>query len=136
MRKSTKILGAVSIAGVLAAGGAAFTATGITTSGRAAAATQFIGGTVSQNVTEGVYLSNIAYNTDLPGVVLASIDLTFISGTAEGLVPLVTITATGSPSVACTAVSAGASHCDADGAGTDLTAQAFTHIVISLPTTP
>jgi hypothetical protein len=56
MRKSTKFLGALAVAGLLAAGGSAFTSTGVTNN---AGATQFVGGTISQNVT-GATLSSLS----------------------------------------------------------------------------
>jgi len=57
MRKSTKFFGALAVAGLLAAGGSAFTGTGVTNN---AGATKFIGGTVTQSVS-GATLSTIGY---------------------------------------------------------------------------
>jgi hypothetical protein len=65
MRKSTRILGAVAVAGLIAAGSAAFTGSGILQSGTAAPTSGFAGGTVSQTVT-GANLSDIDY-IPLPG---------------------------------------------------------------------
>jgi hypothetical protein len=59
MRNHTHVLGAITIAGLVAATGAAFTGTGLATSGSAGSA-QFVGGTVSQAVT-GATLTTIAY---------------------------------------------------------------------------
>ncbi len=76
--KSSKIIAAAAIAVLAAAGGTAFTATGVATSGNAAAA-QFVGGTVSQAVT-GATLSDIAYtyadttNKDVDGITLTFAD--------------------------------------------------------------
>jgi hypothetical protein len=54
---SIKLLGAVAVAGLVAAGGTAFTATGLTSSAPAAAV---IGGTIPQTVN-GADLSSVAY---------------------------------------------------------------------------
>ena len=59
MRKSSKIISAAAIAVLAAAGGTAFTATGLDITGQAASA-QFIGGTVTQGVT-GATLKDILY---------------------------------------------------------------------------
>jgi hypothetical protein len=57
MRNPTKVFGAIAVAGLVAAGGSAFTGTGLATN---AGATQFVGGTVSQAVT-GATLASIVY---------------------------------------------------------------------------
>ncbi|MDI3193752.1 hypothetical protein QK290_04190 [Pseudarthrobacter sp. AL07] len=59
MRKSAKIITALSVAGLAVAAGSAFTGTGVTTSGTAASA-QFVGGTVSQAVS-GATLTTVGY---------------------------------------------------------------------------
>jgi hypothetical protein len=138
MRKSTKVLGAISIAGVLAAGGAAFTATGITTSSRAAASSQFIGGTVGQGVESGVNLANIAYATNGPGTVVTGIDLTFVGATADGKTPTLVLTAGAGGTAVCSAVVSSVSKCNSDGVvltGNDLAMTALTNITVSLATT-
>ena len=57
MRKSSKIISAAAIAVLAAAGGTAFTGTGVTNS---AGSTQYVGGTVSQTVN-GATLTNVSY---------------------------------------------------------------------------
>jgi hypothetical protein len=85
MRKSTKLVStaALAFAGLIAASGAAFTGTGVSTSGTAAA-DQFVGGTVSQAVT-GATLTGITYGyldaitkTDVNTITLA------FAATADG----------------------------------------------------
>jgi hypothetical protein len=77
MRKITKIVTAVAFAGMVAAGGAGLTGTGVTdgTTGP-----QFIGGTVSQSVT-GATLSSVVYHfvggDSGPKTNISSIDLSF-----------------------------------------------------------
>lgn len=73
MRSAVQMLGGVAVAGVVAAGSTAFTATGLTNS---AGASQFIGGTVTQTVT-GATLTGVTYSfgdvakTKVRSVVLA-----------------------------------------------------------------
>lgn len=82
MRTNTKFLGALAVAGLVAASGSAFTGTGLATSGTAASA-QFVGGTVSQAVT-GATLTTVAYGfTDTTDTKVSTITLTF-STTADG----------------------------------------------------
>jgi hypothetical protein len=90
MRNPTKVFGAIAVAGLVAAGGSAFTGTGLATTGTAASA-QFVGGTVSQAVT-GATLSDIKYDYAADGTQTAvnKITLTFSSDTAD----LRTVTAT------------------------------------------
>jgi hypothetical protein len=61
MNTITKTLGAFAVAGIVAAGGSAFTAGGITNPVNAASG--FIGGTVTQTST-GATLSNVVYDVD------------------------------------------------------------------------
>ncbi len=84
MRNSTKLFGAVAAAALVAAGGSAFTGTGVTTSGQAATA-QFVGGTVSQSVT-GATLSGIEYAFATGGnnTAIHSVLLTFANADADG----------------------------------------------------
>jgi hypothetical protein len=80
MRKSAKIITALSVAGLAVAAGSAFTGTGVTTSGQASAA-QFVGGKVSQAVS-GAILTNVAYSfadADTKNMV-NGITLTFAEG--------------------------------------------------------
>jgi hypothetical protein len=83
MRKSFKIVVSVAAAGLVAAGGSAFTATGLATSGTAASA-QFVGGTISQAVT-GATLNSIVYGyVDGTHTAVNSIILTFANANADG----------------------------------------------------
>jgi hypothetical protein len=77
MRKITKIITATAFAGLIAAGGAGLTGTGVTD---ATGGTQFIGGTVSQSVT-GATLTGVVYHfvggDTGPKTNVNSIDLSF-----------------------------------------------------------
>ncbi len=89
MRKSSKILIAATFVGMAVAGGAAFTATGVTNT---ADPEVFVGGTVSQSVS-GASLSNVAYTyADASNTAVVSIDLTFATDDAGRTV---TVDATG-----------------------------------------
>jgi hypothetical protein len=90
MRTSTKLIGAVAVAGLVAAGGSAFTATGITNN---AGSTQYIGGTVSQDVT-GATLSSVTYSFgDAPAnTAVHSVALVFADATTDGKTPTVAFT--------------------------------------------
>jgi hypothetical protein len=115
MRKSTKFLGALAVAGLLAAGGSAFTGTGVTNN---AGATQFVGGTISQNVT-GATLSSVVYAFgDAPAnTAVHSVALTFADANSDGKTP--TIAFAGGNAVAFTcdviAVTTHLSTCTTDG---------------------
>ncbi|MFD5276334.1 hypothetical protein ACFWIX_02105 [Pseudarthrobacter sp. NPDC058362] len=105
MRKSAKIVTALSVAGLAVAAGSAFTGTGLTNN---AGESQFVGGTVSQAVS-GATLTNVGYgfyDTDTQNEI-NSIALTFAAG-AEG--KAVTVTTTGG--------SGGTFTCEAIGAAT------------------
>jgi hypothetical protein len=72
-----KILGAVAVAGLVAATGSAFTGTGLSNS---AGAAQFVGGTVSQTVS-GATLTDISYEfSDGTQTAVDGITLTFAAG--------------------------------------------------------
>jgi hypothetical protein len=64
MSVAVKFLGAVAVAGIVAAGGSAFTASGLTST--VDSATQMVGGTVNQNVY-GATLSGIEYGVTAEG---------------------------------------------------------------------
>jgi hypothetical protein len=85
MRKSTKIITAVTFAGLVAAGGAGLTGTGVTD---ATTGTQFIGGTVSQSVTgatlEGVVYHFVGGDTG-PKTNISSIDLSFAGANGKAV---------------------------------------------------
>jgi hypothetical protein len=78
-----KVLGALAVAGVAASGGTAFTGAGLTAGGTAASA-QYIGGTVSQDVT-GATLNTIAYHfADAAKLHMDSTTLTFANAESDG----------------------------------------------------
>jgi hypothetical protein len=106
MRKSYKLLGGLVLVGLLAAGGSAFTATGVTDN---APATQFLGGTVSQTV-QGATLSTIAYSFyDASNTAVTAVTLTFTNAQANGKTAhLVLNPATTNYAMPCDAVIAGA----------------------------
>src|SRR5688572_232841 len=92
MRKSAKILAALSVAGLAVAAGSAFTGTGLATAGQAGSA-QFVGGTVSQSVT-GATLQSLVYgfvdaNTK---TAVNRVTLTFDVTGVLGKVPTVVLT--------------------------------------------
>lgn len=77
-----KLLGAVAVAGLVAAGGTAFTATGVTS---AASATQAVGvGEVTQSVI-GAVVSDVTYTSDTNGVV-DKVTVTFATPLQTGAV--------------------------------------------------
>ena len=130
MRTSTKIVSALAAAGVVAAAGAAFTATGIETSGNADVP-QFIGGTVSQAVT-GATLNDIEYGFvgggSGPKTAISSITLTFTDSNADGMTVAAVPSGGAGSAFTCTAVSGTGSTCTAvDPAGyTGLTLMTIT----------
>jgi len=81
IQKRSKIaIAAVSLAGIVGLGGAAFTGTGVTSN---AGAAQFVGGTVTQTVT-GATLSTIAYGyTDTTNTAVNQVTLTFADANAN-----------------------------------------------------
>jgi hypothetical protein len=84
MRKSFKIMTGLAVAGIAAAGGSAFTATGLATTGNASAA-QFVGGTITQAVNGGT-LNNIQYGyvADGTNTSVNTITLTFANALSDG----------------------------------------------------
>lgn len=107
MHKNAKIVGAVAVAGVVAATGSAFTATGLTNT---AGATQFVGGTVSQGVT-GATLSNVAYTfSGTSNTAVTKIDLTFAAGVDTKAVT-VALTGADNDTFTCTAITSNVSTC-------------------------
>ncbi|MDT4987951.1 MAG: hypothetical protein QOI74_2045 [Micromonosporaceae bacterium] len=76
MRKSTQFIAAAGFAGLVAVGGAAFTGSGLSTSGTAAS-DSFVGGTVSQSI-KGATLTDISYSyVDASNTAIESAALTF-----------------------------------------------------------
>jgi hypothetical protein len=105
MRKSTKFLAAVAFAGLAAAGGSAFTGSGLSTSG-SAAADQFVGGTVSQSVT-GATLSSVAYSyADTSNTAIHSALLTFADANSDGKSVGIVFSGGNAAAFTCTAVEA------------------------------
>lgn len=113
MRKSAKIITALSVAGLAVAAGSAFTGTGVATAGQAASG-QFVGGTVSQSVT-GATLNSIVYGfTDGTKTGVNKVTLTFADATG-GKTPTVALTGGTEATFTCTAIDADTfvSVCDA-----------------------
>jgi hypothetical protein len=76
MRTSAKLLTAAAFVGLVATGGAAFTGSGLSTSGTAAS-DAFVGGTVSQSI-KGATLTDISYSyVDASNTAIAGAALTF-----------------------------------------------------------
>lgn len=95
-----KLIGAVAVVGILAAGGSAFTATGLTST---AGASQFIGGTVSQAVT-GATLNGITYGfTDATNTAVDTVTLTFAAD-AVGKHVAIALAGNGASTSSCTDV--------------------------------
>ena len=103
-KKTRLAIGVVGLSAAvgLAAGGA-FTGTGVTTTGQAAAA-QFVGGAVSQSVT-GATLDSIVYSfTDATKITINSVLLTFTDHLADGKAVTIGFTGGSSTAFTCTAV--------------------------------
>lgn len=117
MRKSFKIAGGIAVAGVLAAGSYAFTATGLATNTDPAV---FLGGTISQTVS-GATLDSIAYGyADGPADTKVSlVTLTFTDNSADGHTVSVVldngVTPTGTITCTSTNVITHVSTCDLSG---------------------
>jgi hypothetical protein len=104
MRKSVKLITALSVAGVAVAAGSAFTGTGVTTAGQAAA-NQFVGGTVNQSVT-GATLNSIEYGfTDGTKTAVNQVTLTFADATG-GKTPTIALSGGTAATFTCTAIDA------------------------------
>jgi hypothetical protein len=92
-----KLLGAVAVAGVIAAGGSAFTGTGVTST---AAASQFVGGTVQQAVT-GATLNDVSYGfSDATNTAINAVTLTFAAD-ALGKTVGIALTGNGASTSSC-----------------------------------
>jgi hypothetical protein len=101
MRSALQLLGGVAVAGVVATGSTAFTATGVTTN---AGAAQFVGGVVSQTVS-GATLSSVGYGfSDATNTSVTSVVLTFVEDVSARTVTVKTTTAgpTVSAAISCT----------------------------------
>jgi hypothetical protein len=114
MRKSAKLITALSVSGLAVVAGSAFTGAGLSTTGQAAD-DQFIGGTVTQDVT-GATLNSLVYGfTDGTKTAVNKVTLTFAPG-AAGKVPVVVLTGDDpSATFTCSAIDAATnvSVCDA-----------------------
>lgn len=84
---SKKILGAVAVAGLVATGGSAFTAGGLS----GAPSTMFVGGSVDQTIT-GAVISSVVYDVDEAANKITSVTLTFTGATTDGKTPTITFT--------------------------------------------
>lgn len=100
LSKRAKVVAGVSaLLGVVVAGSAAFTATGVYDN---AGPSQFVGGTVTQTVSGGTALSSIVYSyaDNTPGAggsidtEINEVTLTFGDNIAEGLTPTIAFTGT------------------------------------------
>jgi hypothetical protein len=126
MRKSAKIITALSVAGLAVAAGSAFTGSGLTNS---AGSTQHVGGTVSQGIT-GATLANVVYTfSDAPtNRVIGSAQLTFAADSV-GKAVAISFTAASGDAYTCTAVAAITFTSDCTTVGvlaTDVTSAAIT----------
>lgn len=102
MQYNRKLFGAVLAVGVLAATGSAFTATGLTNN---AGANQFVGGTISQDVT-GATLSSVTYAFgDAPAnTAVHSVALVFADEITVGKTPTVALTGGNAVAFTCDAI--------------------------------
>lgn len=133
MRKSAKIITALSVAGLAVAAGSAFTGAGLSTTGQASS-TQFVGGQVSQNVT-GATLTNLQYGfTDGTKTAVNQVTLTFADATG-GKTPTLSLTGGGTATFTCDAIvlngAAFESVCDPDVADTTKTAVTSASVTVS-----
>lgn len=104
MRKSAKVITALSVTGLAVVAGSAFTGAGLSTAGQASSA-QFVGGTVSQNV-DGATLTSVVYGfTDGTKTAVDEVTLTFTDA-AGGRTPDVTLAGGTVADFTCTAIDA------------------------------
>ena len=119
MRKSTKFLGALAVAGLVAAGGSAFTSSGLKNN---AGPSSFAGGSITQSIS-GATLENIAYTyTNATNTAVLSVALTFTDNPAiYGKIVTASLPGgTGTALAACSALGAAAAltvTCASDAAG-------------------
>jgi hypothetical protein len=97
-----KFFAALAVAGVVAAGGSAFTGGGIGSN----PADQFVGGNVAQNVV-GTTVTGVAYDTDEAANTITSVTLTFGNELVDGKTPTLDFTGTGDQPYTCAAVAVG-----------------------------
>lgn len=112
MRKSAKIITALSVTGLAVVAGSAFTGAGLTTTGTASSA-QFVGGTVSQAVT-GATLDSLVYGfTDGTKTAVNQVTLTFAPG-VDGKTPTLSLDGDGAlTAFTCGAITTNVSVCNA-----------------------
>ncbi|MHA7153473.1 hypothetical protein [Arthrobacter sp. TMN-50] len=128
MKKSTKLVAALAVAGLAFAGGSALTGTGLSTT---AGSTQFVGGTVSQSVT-GATLSSLVYGyTDNTKTAVNSVTLTFADATG-GKTPTIALTGGTATTFTCTAISA-TTFVSTCSPGTGLSQSGVTSAAVTVP---
>ena len=127
MRKSAKLITALSVAGLAVAAGSAFTGAGLT---NAAGSAQFVGGQVSQTVT-GATLTDLEYGfTDATKTAVNQVTLTFADATG-GKTPVLSLAGGGTATFSCDPIDGTSfvSVCDpvvADTTKTDVTSASVT----------
>jgi hypothetical protein len=94
-----KFFAALAVAGVVAAGGSAFTAGGLGSN----PADQFVGGNVAQNVV-GTTVTGVAYDTDEATNTITSVTLTFGNALVDTKVPTLDFEGPGDQPYTCAAV--------------------------------
>jgi hypothetical protein len=100
MRTSAKVISALSVAGLAVVAGSAFTGAGLIND---AGSTQFVGGTVNQEVS-GATLDTLVYGfTDGTKTAVNQVTLTFADATG-GKTPTVTLTGGGIATFTCAAI--------------------------------
>jgi hypothetical protein len=95
-----KFFAALAVAGVVAAGGSAFTAGGLQ---NLAGADQFVGGSVTQTVS-GTTVTGVAYETDAANNNIKSVTLTFGNDAADGTQPTLVFSGPGAENYTCAIV--------------------------------
>jgi hypothetical protein len=131
MRKSAKLITALSVTGLAVVAGSAFTGAGLSTTGQANSA-QFVGGTVSQSVT-GATLDSLVYGfTDGTKTAVNQVTLTFADATG-GKTPTVSLTGGGTATFTCAPINATTfvSVCDPTVVDTTKTAVTSASVVVS-----
>lgn len=111
MRTTVKVISALSVAGLALVAGSAFTGAGLTNN---AGSSQFVGGTVNQEVT-GATLTNLEYGFVADGTQRAvnQVTLTFAAG-VDTKVPLLTLTGGGTATFTCDPIASNISVCEPD----------------------
>ena len=97
MRSALQLLGGIAVAGAVAAGSTAFTASGITATTTAGAS--FLGGTVSQGVDGATVGSVVFHFTSAANTSIDSVTITFTDAAATGKTATVTAVGPATPPV-------------------------------------